>query len=347
MAEVVTFGEVMIRLMPVDHLPFEEADMLYSLVGGSEYNMAVSCRRMGHSAVFVTVVPDNPYGARIKAQCDRHGVGGSIKMVKFDGIGRVRVGEYLVEQGFGSRGDVVTYDRYSSAISQVKCGDLDFKELFRGAKWFHFSGITPALGSNVADVCMEACETARAMGLKISIDLNYRGKLWTKDQARKTMSEIVRYVDIVIGNEEDCATCLGIVPEGVDENFKDLKTGAYKVVADRVFAQWDNVKMVATTLREVIQANINMWRAIVVDRATSRLYESKKYEVHVIDRLGSGDSFSGAFVCGLLEGMDIQAALELAVAWSNLTHTYVGDICLATRAMAEKIAAGGTARVQR
>ena len=161
------------------------------------------------------------------------------------------------------------------------------------------------------------------------------------------MSEIVKYVDIIIGNEEDCATCLGIKPEGVDDNFKDLKTAAYKVVADTVFEKWSNVQMIATTLREVQQANINMWRAIVADRATGKLYESKKYEVHVIDRLGGGDSFSGALVCGLLEGMEIQDALELGVAWSNLTHTYVGDICMATRAMAEKIAAGGGARVQR
>ncbi len=161
------------------------------------------------------------------------------------------------------------------------------------------------------------------------------------------MSEIVKYVDVVIGNEEDCATCLGIVPEGVDDNYKDLKTAAYRKVADKVFDTWGNVKIIATTLREVVHANINMWRAIVADRESGKLYESKKYEVHVIDRLGGGDSFSGAFVSGLLEKMDLQAALELAVAWSNLTHTYVGDICLANRAMAEKIAAGGGARVQR
>ncbi len=347
MPEIITFGEVMIRLMPVEHLPFEEADMLYSLVGGSEYNMAVSCKRLGHSAMFVTVVPDNPYGARIIAQCDRHGVGGGIRKVPFDGLGRVRLGQYLVEQGYGSRGDVVTYDRYGSAISQVKPGDLDWKTIFDGAKWFHFSGITPALGLNVTEVCKEACETARSMGINISIDLNYRGKLWSKEEARTTMSEIVKYVDIVIGNEEDCATCLGIVPEGIDENYKDLKTAAYKAVANHVFEKWSNVRMIATTLREVLHANVNMWRAIVVDRATGNLFESKKYEVHVIDRLGGGDSFSGALVCSILEGMEIQKALELAVAWSNLTHTYVGDICLATRAMAEKIAGGGGARVQR
>ena len=347
MAEIVTFGEVMIRLMPVDHLQFEEANMLYTLVGGSEYNMAVTCDRMGHSAMFVTVVPDNPYGARIIAQCNRHNIGGGVKKVKFDGIGRTRVGQYLVEQGYGSRGDVVTYDRYSSAISQVKPGDFDWKKIFESAKWFHFSGITPALGPKVAEVCVEACETARKMGLKTSIDLNYRGKLWTKEEARSTMSEIVKYVDVIVGNEEDCATCLGIAPEGTEENYKDLKTAAYRLVADRVFDKWENVQMIATTLREVIQANINMWRAIVVDRATGKLYESKKYEVHVIDRLGAGDSFSGAFICGYLEGMELQGALELAVAWSNLTHTYVGDICMSTRTMAEKIAAGGGARVQR
>jgi 2-dehydro-3-deoxygluconokinase len=149
------------------------------------------------------------------------------------------------------------------------------------------------------------------------------------------------------GSEEDCATCLGIVPEGVDDNYKDLKTAAYKVVADKVFETWPNVRLIATTLREVLQANINMWRAIVADRATGKLYESKKYEVHVIDRLGGGDSFSGALVSGILENMELQKTLELAVAWSNLTHTYLGDICLATRAQAEKIAAGGGARVQR
>ena len=347
MPEIITFGEVMIRLMPVDHLPFEESSMLYSLVGGSEYNMAATCKRFGHSAMLVTVVPDNPYGARIITQCDRHGIGGGVKKVKFDGLGKTRVGMYLVEQGFGSRGDVVTYDRYNASISQVKVGDFDWKSIFSGAKWFHFSGITPALGPNVAEVCTEACKVAREMGLTISIDLNYRGKLWTKEQAQKTMSEIVKYVDVVIGNEEDCATCLGIVPEGTDENYADLKTASYRKVADKVFETWSNVSMIATTLREVKQANINMWRAIIADRKTNMLYESKKHEVHVIDRLGGGDSFSGSFVSGMIEGMSIQDALELAVAWSNLTHTYVGDICLATRSMAEKIAAGGGARVQR
>ncbi len=347
MPEVITFGEAMIRLMPPNHLPFEEADTLYSHVGGSEYNMAISCKRLGHSAMFVTSVPDNPYGARIISQCDRFGVGGGIRKVKFDGLGKIRVGQYLVEAGYGSRGDMVTYDRYGAAIAQAKKGDFDWRKLFEGAKWFHFSGITPALGPNVAEICMEACEIAREMGLQTSIDLNYRGKLWSKEQARETMSEIVKYVDVVIGNEEDCATCLGIVPEGVDDNYKDLKTAAYKVVADKVFDTWPNVRLIATTLREVLQANINMWRAIVADRATGKLYESKKYEVHVIDRLGGGDSFSGAMVSGILENMDLQQSLELAVAWSNLTHTYLGDICLATRAQAEKIAAGGGARVQR
>ena len=347
MPEIVTFGETMIRLMPVDRTPFEEADLLYSHIGGSEYNMAASCRRLGHSAMFVSAVPDNAYGRRITTQCDRHGIGGGVMTVPFDGLGRTRVGQYLVEQGYGSRGDVVTYDRYNAAISQVKPGDFDWKQLFYGASWFHFSGITPALGPKVAETCIEACETARSLGLKISVDLNYRGKLWTRDEAQKTMSEIVSYVDIIIGNEEDCATCLGIVPEGVDDNYTDLKTAAYKSVADRVFAKWPNVQMIATTLREVVQANINMWRAIVADRATGKLYESKKYEVHVIDRLGGGDSFSAAFVCGLIENADIQDNLELAVAWSNLTHTYLGDINLATRAQAEKIAAGGGARVQR
>lgn len=347
MSEIVTFGEAMIRLMPVDHLPFEETGLLYSHIGGSEYNMAASAKRLGHSAMYVTVVPDNAYGRRLITQCDRHGIGGGIKTVPFDGLGRVRVGQYLVEQGYGSRGDVVTYDRYGSAIAQVKPGDFDWKTLLYGAKWFHFSGITPALGPKVAEACIEACETARSMGLRISVDLNYRGKLWTKDAAQKTMSEIVGYVDVVIGNEEDCATCLGIVPEGVDENYTDLKTAAYKSVADRVFKKWPNVRMIATTLREVIQANINMWRAIVVDRETGVLHESKKYEVHVIDRLGGGDSFSAAIVCGILENKPLQESLELAVAWSNLTHTFLGDINLATRAQAEKIAAGGGARVQR
>ena len=347
MAEVITFGEVMIRLMPINHLPFEEADMLHSLVGGSEYNMAVTCNRFGHSAQFITVVPDNPYGARIIAQCNRHGIGGGVKKTAFDGLGKIRMGQYLTEQGYGSRGDVVTYDRFGAAISQVKKGDIDWEKTFAGAKWFHFSGITPALGPNVAEVCFEACDAARKAGLSISVDLNFRSKLWSKADAKKTMSEIVKYVDIVIGNEEDCATCLGIKPEGVDENYSDLKTGAYKAVADKIFKQWDNVHLVATTLREVVQANINMWRAIVVDRASGKLYESKKYEVHVIDRLGGGDSFSGALVSCILEKRDLQYSLDLAVAWSNLTHTYIGDICMATREMAEKIAAGGSARVQR
>ena len=347
MAEVVTFGEVMIRLMPVDHLPFEEADMLYSLVGGSEYNMAVSCKRMGHSAQFVTVVPDNPYGMRIITQCSRHGIGGGVQKVKFDGLGKVRMGQYLTEQGYGSRGDVVTYDRYNAAVAQVRKGDIDWKRIFEGAKWFHFSGITPALGENVVEVCFEACEAARAAGLSVSIDLNYRGKLWSKEEARKVMSEFIKYVDVVIGNEEDCATCLGIVPEGVDENYSDLKSAAYKAVADRIFEKWDNVRLVATTLREVVQANINMWRAIVAEKESGKLYESKKYEVHVIDRLGGGDSFSGALVSCILEQRDLQYAVDLAVAWSNLTHTYIGDICMANREMAEKLAAGGSARVQR
>ena len=258
-----------------------------------------------------------------------------------------RVGIYFNEKGASQRGSVCIYDRAHSAIQEATTADFDWEKIFDGVDWFHFTGITPALGPNVVDICREACKTAKAKGIKISCDLNYRGKLWTREQARTAMSDLCQYVDVCISNEEDAKDVFGIEAEATDIYAGEINREGYKSVAKQLADKFGFEK-VAITLRESHSAFDNGWSAMLYDVASGEYCFSKKYELHIIDRVGGGDSFGGGLIYSLLTGKSTQAAVEFAVAASALKHSIEGDYNMVTVAEVEKLAGGdGSGRIQR
>ena len=257
------------------------------------------------------------------------------------------MGIYFNEKGASQRGSVCIYDRAHSAIQLAKSEDFDWDQIFEGAEWFHFTGITPALGPNLVQICLEACKAAKAHGLKISCDLNYRGKLWTRDQAREAMTQLCQYVDVCISNEEDAKDVFGIEAEATDIYAGELNHEGYKSVAKQLADKFGFEK-VAITLRESHSAFDNGWSAMLYDVASGEYCFSKKYDLHIIDRVGGGDSFGGGLIYSLLAGKSTQEAVEFAVAASALKHSIEGDYNMVTVAEVEKLAGGdGSGRIQR
>ena len=338
--KIVTFGELMIRLQPYNYERFVQADHLEFSFGGGEANVAVSLANYGLDASFVTKLPAHAIGQAAVNSLRRYGVDTS-KIVR----GGDRVGIYFNEKGASQRGSVCIYDRAHSAIQEANTSDFDWDAIFADADWFHFTGITPALGPNLVEICREACKTAKARGIKISCDLNYRGKLWTRDQAREAMTELCQYVDVCISNEEDAKDVFGIEAEATDVTAGELNKEGYKSVA-RQLAEKFGFEKVAITLRESKSAFDNDWSAMLYD---GRDYcFSKLYHLHIIDRIGGGDSFGGGLIYALLGGKSTQEAVEFAVAASALKHSIEGDYNFATVAEVEKLAGGdGSGRVQR
>ena len=340
MSKVVTFGELMIRLQPYNYERFVQADHLEFTFGGGEANVAVSLANYGLDAVYVTKLPAHAIGQAAVNSLRRYGVDTS-KIVR----GGDRVGIYFNEKGASQRGSVCIYDRAHSAIQEASASDFDWDAIFEGVDWFHFTGITPALGPNVVDICKEACKAAKARGVKISCDLNYRGKLWTRDQARAAMTDLCQYVDVCISNEEDAKDVFGIEAEATDIYAGEINREGYKSVAKQLADKFGFEK-VAITLRESKSAFDNDWSAMLYD-GTDYCF-SKLYHLHIIDRIGGGDSFGGGLIYALLSGKDTQAAVEFAVAASALKHSIEGDYNFATIAEVEKLAGGdGSGRVQR
>lgn len=340
MAKIVTFGELMIRLQPYHYERFVQADHLEFTFGGGEANVAVSLANYGMDAAFVTKLPVHAIGQCAVNSLRRYGVDTS-KIVR----GGDRVGIYFNEKGASQRPSVCIYDRAHSAIQEASVSDFDWDAIFAGVDWFHFTGITPALGPNLVEICKEACKTAKAKGVKISCDLNYRGKLWTREQARAAMTELCQYVDVCISNEEDAKDVFGIEAEATDITAGELNKEGYKSVA-RQLADKFGFEKVAITLRESKSAFDNDWSAMLYD-GTDYCF-SKLYHLHIIDRIGGGDSFGGGLIYALLSGKSTQEALEFAVAASALKHSIEGDYNFATVAEVEKLAGGdGSGRVQR
>lgn len=340
MAKIVTFGELMIRLQPYHYERFVQADHLEFTFGGGEANVAVSLANYGMDAAFVTKLPAHAIGQCAVNSLRRYGVDTS-KIVR----GGDRVGIYFNEKGASQRPSVCIYDRAHSAIQEASVSDFDWDAIFAGVNWFHFTGITPALGPNLVEICKEACKTAKAKGVKISCDLNYRGKLWTREQARAAMTELCQYVDVCISNEEDAKDVFGIEAEATDITAGELNKEGYKSVA-RQLADKFGFEKVAITLRESKSAFDNDWSAMLYD-GTDYCF-SKLYHLHIIDRIGGGDSFGGGLIYALLSGKSTQEALEFAVAASALKHSIEGDYNFATAAEVEKLAGGdGSGRVQR
>jgi 2-dehydro-3-deoxygluconokinase len=266
---------------------------------------------------------------------------------KFVLRGGRRLGIYYVEKGASQRPSKVIYDRENSAISEADPSEFDWDAIFEGAEWFHFTGITPALGGKLVEICKDACKAAKARGVKISCDLNYRGKLWTRDQARAAMTELCQYVDVCISNEEDAKDVFGIEAEATDIYAGSLNHEGYKSVAKQLADKF-GFEMVAITLRESHSAFDNGWSAMLYNVEKDEYCFSKKYDLHIIDRVGGGDSFGGGLIYSLLTGKDTQAAVEFAVAASALKHSIEGDYNMVTVAEVEKLAGGdGSGRIQR
>ena len=337
---IVTFGEIMLRLAPEGYLRFFQNDTMQATFGGGEANVAVSLANYGMDASFVTKLPGHAIGQ------------GAINSLRALGVdtkdvvrGGDRVGIYFLEKGASQRGSVCIYDRAHSAIQEASREDFDWDKIFEGADWFHFTGITPALGENLVEICLDACKAAKAKGIKISCDLNYRGKLWTRAQAREAMTKLCEYVDVCISNEEDAKDVFGIEAENTDIYGGKLDKEGYKSVAKQLMDTFKFEK-VAITLRSSISASDNDWAGMLYDGENYCF--SKEYHLHIVDRVGGGDSFGGGLIYSLLSGKSTQEAIEFAVAASALKHSIEGDYNRVTVSEVEKLAGGdASGRVQR
>lgn len=338
--KVVTFGEIMLRLMPEGYYRFIQAEKYCAVYGGGEANVAVSLANYGIGAKFVTRLPENDIGQAGINELRRFGVDTSAIVRGGD-----RVGIYFLEKGASQRPSQVIYDRAGSSIATATVDDFDWDTILEGADWFHFTGITPALGDNVAAICFDACKVAKSKGATVSCDLNYRKKLWSREKAGQVMEDLCNYVDVCISNEEDAKDVFGIAADNTDITGGKLDQEGYKSVA-RQLADRFGFKKVAITLRTSISASENKWAGLLYDG--SEYYFSRQYNIKIIDRVGGGDSFGGALIYAFLTGMDTASSLEFAAAASCLKHSVEGDFNHVSVDEVSKLAGGdGSGRVQR
>ncbi len=342
MTKIVTFGEIMLRLSPPGHERFLQSPMLEATFGGGEANVAVSLAHFGLDSWYVTRLPRNPIGdAAIRAL--------RAEGVRTDAIvrGGERVGIYFAETGASQRASAVVYDRAHSSISDMTASDVTWSDVLGSAKWLHVTGITPALGYRAAECTRVAIDTARECGASISIDLNYRKKLWTESEAQAVMRPLVQGIDVVIANEEDLQSVLGVQVAHTDVTSGALDTSAYEAAARQVCDEF-GVRMVAITQRESVSASDNGWSALLWDAATGVFHRSQHYNLRVVDRIGGGDSFAAGLIYGLVTGRTPDASLTFAVAASALKHTIPGDFNRVSVDEVDRLAKGdGSGRVIR
>lgn len=343
MAKIVTMGEIMLRLSTPNNEKFIQADEFDINYGGGEANVAVSLANYGHDAEFVSALPKNPIGDAAIATLRKYNVG--TKHISRSGE---RVGIYFLETGSAMRASNVVYDRAHSSISTAKADEFDFDAIFKDADWFHFTGITPAVSDSAAELTEAALKAAKKAGVTVSVDLNFRKKLWSSEKAKRIMTNLMQYVDVCIGNEEDAEKVLGFKPGNTDVTAGELELNGYVDIFNQMCDQF-KFKYVISSLRESFSASNNNWSACIMDGATREFYHSKKYHVTpIVDRVGGGDSFAAGLICGLCDKKDFKSALEFAVAASALKHTIPGDFNLVTREDVESLAGGdGSGRVQR
>lgn len=340
MAKVITFGEIMLRLAPEGYYRFVQAQSLGATYGGGEANVAVSLANFGIDAAFVTKLPKHDIGQAAVNKLREFGVDTSLITRGGD-----RVGIYFLEKGASQRPSKVIYDRAGSAIAKATAADFDWNKIFEGVEWFHFTGITPALGDNVAEICLEACKAAKAKGITVSCDLNYRKNLWSREKAGQVMEGLMKYVDVCIANEEDASDVFGIKASDTDVTTGKVNHEGYKDVA-RQLADRFGFKKVAITLRGSISANDNNWAAMLY--TDGQYYFSKNYLIHIVDRVGGGDSFGAGLIYSCISGFAPQETIEFAVAASCLKHTIEGDLNMVSVDEVKKLAGGdGSGRVQR
>lgn len=340
MAKIVTFGEIMLRLAPLGYYRFLQAENYGATFGGGEANVAVSLANFGEDASFVTKLPTHDIGQAAVNSLRKFGVD-TTKITR----GGDRVGIYYCEKGASQRASKVIYDRANSAIATATVDDFDWDSIFDGVDWFHFTGITPALGDNVVEICKEALKAAKKRNIKVSCDLNYRKKLWTREKAGCVMAELMKYVDVCIANEEDAADVFDIHAKNTDVTSGKVNYDGYMDVAKQLKDKFDFEK-VAITLRTSISANDNDWAAMLYDG--EKCYFSKTYHMHIVDRVGGGDSFGAGLIYSQLHNYAPQDSIEFAVAASCLKHTIEGDMNMVTVDEVKKLSQGdGSGRVQR
>ena len=338
--KIVTLGEIMLRLSPQGCDRFIQSDTLRIIPGGGEANVAISLANYGHHACFVSKLPKHEIGQIALNALRRYGVD-----TQYIARGGERVGLYYAETGASMRPSKVIYDRAHSAIAEATAEDFDFDRIMQGADWFHWSGITPAISDRAAELTRLACEAAKRHGVKVSVDLNFRKKLWTSEKAISVMRPLMQYVDVCIGNEEDAELCLGFKPDADVEGGQTDAAG-YEGIFRQMKEEF-GFEYVVSTLRESFSATHNGWKALIYDGRG--FYQSKRYELNpIIDRVGGGDSFSAGLIHGLLTKPTQGEALEFAVAASALKHTINGDFNLVSTEEVEALAGGSAnGRVQR
>ena len=340
MKKVVTFGELMLRLAPENYLRFVQSEKYEATFGGAEANVSVSLANYGLDVAFVSKLPSHEIGQAAVNSLRKFGVDTS-KIVR----GGERVGIYYCEKGASQRPSKVIYDRAYSSIAMAKKEDFDWENILNGVEWFHFTGITPALSDEMAAICLDALKTAKAKGITVSCDLNFRKKLWSKEKAGKVMGELCHYVDYCIANEEDAKDVFGIEADNTDIYGGKLNREGYISVAKKLTDAF-GFKGVAITLRESLSANDNNWSGMLYTEGEA--YFSKKYSMHIVDRVGGGDSFGGGLIYSLVSGFSADRAIEFAVAASCLKHSIEGDYNLVSVAEVENLAGGdASGRVQR
>ena len=342
MSRYVTFGEIMLRLKPPGVERFFQSPVLEATFGGGEANVATALARFGCDCAFVSVIPTNPIGDACLAELRRHGIDTSLVVRK-----GMRLGIYFIEQGANQRPSVVIYDRSGSAIAEARPGDIDWDLAFKGAAWFHLTGITPAISQSAAELSLEAVRTAKAKGLTVSCDLNYRKNLWKYGRsAPEVMGELIKSVDLAVANEEDCQKALG-VSLGVDVESGKLQPEQYRKLAEEVRGRFPSLKQVAITLRESNSANDNGWSAVL--HTGKEFLVSRRYAIaDIVDRVGTGDTFAAGLIYGLTNLGTPREALEYAVAASCLKHSIWGDLPLLSVTEVKALMGGsGSGRVQR
>jgi 2-dehydro-3-deoxygluconokinase len=339
--KVVTFGEIMLRLSTPGYQRFAQATHYDVNYGGGEANVAVSLAQFGIDVIHVTRLPDNEIGDGALNELRKYGV-----RTEFILRGGERLGIYFLEAGASQRPSKVVYDRSHTSMAEMKPGMVKWDRVFDGAKWFHVTGITPALSTSVADAMIEAMKAARSGSLTISCDLNYRKNLWTREKAQQVMSRIMQNVDVAIANEEDAELVFGIKAADTDVRAGRLNVEQYQNVAKQLMNRFPSLKYVAITLRESLSASDNNWSAVLWDR--NSFYQSKKYSVRIVDRVGGGDSFGAGLIYGMVTGKSAEDSLEFAVAASCLKHTVPGDFNHCSISEVEfLIKEGGAGRVKR
>lgn len=337
--KVVTMGEIMLRLTPPETKRFIQADKFNAIYGGGEANVAVSLANYGLDAHFVTKLPDNPIGQSALNELRRYGVN-----TEYILRGGDRLGIYFCENGASQRPSNVIYDRAHSAIAETGTGEFDWDEIFSDAEWFHVTGITPALSESMSEATIEAVKKAKEYNVKVSCDLNYRAKLWSREEANRVMSEVMQYVDVCIANEEDAEMTFGI-ESGSDIESGDIKVEAYRDVAQQLIDRFD-LELVGSHLRESYNASVNGWVVVLFDG--EEFVQSSSYDIHIVDRVGGGDSFAGGLIYSQLTDKSLQETAEFGAAASCLKQSIPGDFNHVSVDEVETLAGGsGSGRVKR